>query len=37
MELQSEFSKECIAEALILLMKKKDFDKITNKNITDNI
>lgn len=35
MELQSEFSKECIAEALILLMKKKDFDKITNKNITD--
>lgn len=35
MELQSEFSKECIAEALILLMKKNDFDKITNKNITD--
>lgn len=35
MELQSEFSKKCIAEALLDLMKKKDFDKITNKNITD--
>lgn len=35
MELQSEFSKKCIADALIDLMKKKDFDKITNKNITD--
>lgn len=35
MELQSDFSKKCIADALIALMKKKDFDKITNKNITD--
>lgn len=35
MELQSEFSKKCIADALIALMRKKDFDKITNKNITD--
>jgi len=35
MELQSEFSKKCIADALILLMKKMEFKSITNKNITD--
>lgn len=35
MELQSELSKRYIAEALIILMKNKDFAKITNKDITD--
>lgn len=35
MELQSDISKRDIAEALILLMKKKDYNKITNKEITD--
>lgn len=35
MELQSDISKKDIAEALILLMKKKDYSKITNKEITD--
>lgn len=35
MELQSEISKKYIADALILLMKNKDFSKITNKDITD--
>lgn len=35
MELQSEFSKKDIADALIILMKKKDYNKITNKEITD--
>lgn len=35
MELQSEMSKKDIAEALILLMKKKDYNKITNKEITN--
>lgn len=35
MELQSELSKKYIAIALITLMKKNDFEKITNKNITD--
>lgn len=35
MELQSELSKNDLAEALILLMKKKDYNKITNKEITD--
>lgn len=35
MELQSEISKKYIAEALILLMKKKEYSKITNKEITD--
>lgn len=35
MELQREISKKYIAEALILLMKKKEYSKITNKEITD--
>ncbi|MCI9434532.1 MAG: TetR/AcrR family transcriptional regulator [Bacilli bacterium] len=35
MELQSNISKKYLAEALILLMKKKDYNKITNKDITD--
>ena len=35
MELQSDRSKKDIADALISLMKKKNFDKITNKDITD--
>lgn len=35
MQLQSDLSKGYIAEALILLMRKKDFSLITNKNITD--
>lgn len=35
MELQSNVSKKYLAEALILLMKKKDYNKITNKDITD--
>lgn len=35
MELQSEISKKYIVEALILLMKKKEYSKITNKEITD--
>ena len=35
MELQSDISKKYIADALILLMKKKDYHKITNKEITD--
>lgn len=35
MELQSNLSKKYLAEALILLMKKKEYNKITNKEITD--
>lgn len=35
MELKSELSKKYIAEALIQLMKKKDYSSITNKDITD--
>lgn len=35
METRSELSKKYIAEALIQLMKKKDFTSITNKDITD--
>lgn len=35
MELQSELSKKYIAQALISLMKKKDYSSITNKEITD--
>lgn len=35
MELQSDLSKKDIADALIILMKKKDYSKITNKEITD--
>ena len=35
MELQSDRSKRDIADALIELMKKKDFSRITNKDITD--
>ena len=35
MKLQSDRSKKIIAETLIDLMKKKSFDKITNKDITD--
>ena len=35
MELQSELSKKYIAEALISLMKKKNYSSITNKEITD--
>lgn len=35
MELQSELSKKYISEALIILMKKKDYASITNKEITD--
>lgn len=34
MELRSEISKKYLAESLIELMKQKDFDKITNKDIT---
>jgi len=34
-ELRSELSKQYIAESLISLMKKKDYSKITIKNITD--
>lgn len=35
MELQSDISKKYLSDALILLMKKKDYNKITNKEITD--
>lgn len=35
MELQSDLSKKYIADALIDLMKKKDYSSITNKEITD--
>jgi len=35
MELQSDISKKYITDALILLMKKKNYNKITNKEITD--
>lgn len=35
MELQSDISKRYLAEALILLMREKDYAKITNKDITD--
>lgn len=35
MMLRSEISKREISDALISLMKKKDFTKITNKDITD--
>lgn len=35
MQLQSDLSKSYIAEALMILMKTKDFVKITNKEITD--
>ena len=35
MELKSDLSKEYIADALIDLMKKKDYSSITNKDITD--
>lgn len=35
MELQSDLSKKYISEALISLMKKKDYSSITNKDITD--
>ncbi|NCE78888.1 TetR/AcrR family transcriptional regulator [Turicibacter sp. TS3] len=35
METTSELSKLYLSEALIQLMKTKDFAKITNKNITD--
>lgn len=35
MALRSEESKKYLAEALIYLMKKKQFSKITNKDITD--
>lgn len=35
MELKSDLSKEYIADALIDLMRKKDFSSITNKEITD--
>lgn len=35
MELRSDLSKKCIAEALIYWMKKKDYASITNKEITD--
>jgi len=34
MELRSEISKKYLAESLIELMKRKKFDKITNKDIT---
>jgi len=34
-ELKSELSKQYIAESLLFLMKKKDYSKITIKNITD--
>ncbi|MCD7948649.1 MAG: TetR/AcrR family transcriptional regulator [Erysipelotrichaceae bacterium] len=35
MKSSSELSKEYLADSLILLMKKKEFKKITNKDITD--
>ncbi len=35
MELRSNLSKKYISEALIYLMKKKDYSSITNKDITD--
>ena len=35
MELKSDLSKEYIADALISLMKKKDYSSITNKDVTD--
>lgn len=35
MELRSDLSKKYISEALIYLMKKKDYSSITNKDITD--
>lgn len=35
LELKSELSKKYLAEALIQLMKKKDYLSITNKDITD--
>lgn len=35
MELRSDLSKQYIAEALISLMKTKDYNKITKKDITD--
>lgn len=35
MEIQSELSKKYLAEALFSLMKKKEYSKITNKEITD--
>lgn len=35
MELRSEQSKKYLAESLIYLMSKKEFSKITNKDITD--
>lgn len=35
MELRSEQSKKYLAESLIYLMNKKEFSKITNKDITD--
>lgn len=35
MELKSDLSKEYIADALISLMKKKDYSSITNKDITN--
>lgn len=35
MELRSDLSKKYIAEALVLLMKKKEYSSITNKDITD--
>lgn len=35
MELRSDLSKQYIAEALIQLMKKKEYSTITNKDITD--
>lgn len=35
MELQSDRSKKDIADALISLMKKKEFNKITNRDITN--
>ena len=35
MESKSDLSKKYIAEALIILMKKKKYTSITNKDITD--
>ena len=35
MELRSEQSKKYLAESLVYLMSKKEFSKITNKDITD--
>lgn len=35
MELKSDLSKKYISEALITLMRKKDYSSITNKDITD--